>query len=176
MQHTPCCCSCVPPAYQPTHPPPLKLRHPQPHTPDHSSSGPPPPPPLKAATPPPTHTPTAVPECQQTCTHLAVVVACSQCFLNVIAGIQLWVCQQPLQAHTPLNELVTEVLRWVVELAAQRGIPVVLDGVVRAAFQQLGQRCPLVCVDLLRLRMMGVGRCRRRSRGSGMSHRERSNG
>jgi hypothetical protein len=55
MQHTPCCCSCVPPAYQPTHPPPLKLRHPQPHTPDHSSSGPPPPP-LSKLPPPLPHT------------------------------------------------------------------------------------------------------------------------
>jgi hypothetical protein len=83
--------------------------------------------------------------------YLAVVVARSQRLLNVVTGVKLGVCQQPLQAHTPLNELVPEVLRWVVELAAECGIPVVLDGVVSAAFQQLGQRCPLVRVDLLRL-------------------------
>lgn len=84
-------------------------------------------------------------------THLAVVVACSQSLLNVVAGVKLRVCQQPLQAHAPLDELVAKVLGRVVELAAECCVPVVLDGVVGAALEQLSQRSPLVGVDLLGL-------------------------
>jgi len=94
--------------------------------------------------------------CQHT--HLAVVVPGCQGFLNVIAGVQLWVCQQPLQADTPLYELVAEVLCWVVQLPAECGIPVVLDGIVCPALEELGQSSPLVGVDLLRLRGEQTGR------------------
>lgn len=60
-------------------------------------------------------------------------------------------CEQPLQADAALDELVAEVLSRVVQLAAEGGVPMVFDGVVRAALQQLGQRGPLVGVNLLRL-------------------------
>lgn len=81
--------------------------------------------------------------------YLAVVVARSKGLLDIVAGVKLRVRQQPLEAHAALDELVPEVLGRVVELAAESGVPMVLNCVVCAPFQQLGQRSPLVGVDLL---------------------------